>query len=80
MGMCEKLADIICHDVEAKIAPKAKETIVIPATVPDPTVSITSYSSTEGLIKAIQGDTSVKPVEKKIILSRDALADSQNNQ
>ena len=79
IGMSELAANRICRETNAKIAPKAKQAVEIPTAVPDPLVKVSCYNSTEDLIKAMKGDTSVKPIEETIISGSDAKAEAKVN-
>lgn len=76
IGMSRLAAERISRETQAKVLPKAKELVAIPETVPAPFEKVTSYSSAEDLIKAMKGDTSVKPVEETIISGSDAKAEA----
>jgi hypothetical protein len=71
IGMSEKLANHIASEINTTLLPKAKDVCPIPEIVPDPLVKISSYDSTDDLIKALKGDKSVKPSSEEIISGRD---------
>ena len=62
-----KLAETIVNEINNNIIKKAKEICPVPEVVPDPTLKITSFNSAEDMVRALNGDKSVKPVSEKII-------------
>ena len=67
VGMSEELAKRIAVLNTLDVLPKANNVCPRPDTIADPVVTISSYETTEDLIKAIKGDKSVKPKEQTVI-------------
>lgn len=68
-GMCEAAATKIALENNTKMLPKVRELIKKPDSLPVPKVTITSYKTTEDMIKAMRGDKSVEPISEEVIPS-----------
>jgi len=80
-GMSKELAEIIAKANNEEVLPKAREIVPIPTNVPEPVVTISSFESTDDLIRAMSGDSSVKPTEVKTILGgRHGEKEAEDNQ
>lgn len=66
-GMSEALATRIAIINNAQFLQEVKDLIKRPATLPVPEVKISSYESTEDLLKAMKGDKTVKPISETIL-------------
>ena len=66
-GMSKELAEIIAKANNEEVLPKAREIVPIPKKVPEPVVTISSFESTDDLIRAMQGDKTVKPTKVETI-------------
>lgn len=66
-GMSEAFAAKIALQNNQKVIAIAKEKCPIPDTIPDPVVKVSSYQSVEDMMKAMKGDTSIKPTSETII-------------
>lgn len=66
-GMCKPLAKKIAKSNNDKVLSMAKEVVPMPTVVPDPVVTISSFDSTDDLIRAMQGDKTVKPTKVETI-------------
>ena len=60
-GMSESCAARIALQNNQLVIQKARAVCPIPETIPDPVVKISTYETTDELIKAMSGDKSVKP-------------------
>ena len=78
IGMYEELATHIASEITNTVLPKAMEICPIPEVVPDPIVKITSYDSVEDVVKAIQGDKTVKPSSVAIISGKEPHAEKED--
>lgn len=67
IGMSEEAANRIASETKERILPKAREIVPIPWTVPDPLVKISSFATIEDMVKAMQGDESVKPIDETVV-------------
>lgn len=66
-GMSEEFANHIAQCTGRDLLLKAKEACPIPERVPDPVVKIKTYENKEDVIKALQGDKTVKPTSETIL-------------
>ena len=66
-GMSYGFAMSIMQQNNRDYKKNAMELVPRPTVVPDPVVKITSYGNTEDMLKAMNGDTSVKPMHETII-------------
>lgn len=74
VGMSELAARRIAKETDEKVLPKAKEVVQPPEVLPDPTIRIMSFESTDDLIRHMEGDESVKPKEEVTISGGDGEA------
>ena len=77
-GMSKELAEIIAKANNEEVLPKAREIVPIPKKVPEPVVTISSFESTDDLIRAMQGDKTVKPTKVETI-GGDATTEAKAN-
>lgn len=66
-GMCKTLAENIAKSNNEEILSKAKEVVSMPTVVPTPSITISSFDSTDDLIRAMGGDKTVKPTKVETI-------------
>ena len=72
IGMSRLAAERLCKETNNTIAPKAKSTVKIPKTVPEPRIKIMSFESTDDMLRHMAGDDTVKPKDETIISGGDA--------
>ena len=77
IGMTEYVANFLVSELNSSVLPRAKEICPIPEVVPDPTVTITSYDSTEDMIRALKGDKTVKPASEEVISGQNTNAEKE---
>lgn len=66
-GMSEALAANIAMANNNKYAKQAMDAYPKPDKLNDPVVTVSSYESTEDLLRAMKGDKTVKPIDKTVI-------------
>ena len=67
VGMSEGLATRIAMANNSEVIYKAMEVCGTPTKIPSPVVKVSSYATTDDMIRAMRGDKSVKPVDETII-------------
>ena len=77
VGMSEEFAKRFAILNATEVLPKAQEICPRPEKIADPVVTISSYETTEDLIRAIKGDKSVKPKEQTVISGGPKNAEAQ---